>query len=117
MPDTTTVTEADQIKAANASKKTPVVFIHGLWLLPSSWDRWAEVFEAAGYAPLTPIETMVEGADLVLVHEWNAPSLVAQLGRLRARGARFTLLFHDTHHRPVSEPEAMRAYGVLEGIP
>ena len=54
MPDTTTVTEADQIKAANASKKTPVVFIHGLWLLPSSWDRWAEVFEAAGYAPLTP---------------------------------------------------------------
>jgi len=54
VPDTTTVTEADQIKAANASKKTPVVFIHGLWLLPSSWDRWAEVFEAAGYAPLTP---------------------------------------------------------------
>jgi non-heme chloroperoxidase len=54
VPDTTTVTEADQIKAANASKKTPVVFIHGLWLLPSSWDRWAEVFDEAGYAPLTP---------------------------------------------------------------
>ncbi|HEY3612261.1 MAG TPA: alpha/beta hydrolase [Gaiellales bacterium] len=54
MPDATTVTEADQIKAANASKKTPVVFIHGLWLLPSSWDRWATVFEEAGYAPLTP---------------------------------------------------------------
>ncbi|MGW4464886.1 alpha/beta hydrolase [Micromonospora sp. NPDC004704] len=43
-----------QIAAANASGRTPVVFIHGLWLLPSSWDRWAEVFEAAGYAPLTP---------------------------------------------------------------
>jgi pimeloyl-ACP methyl ester carboxylesterase len=54
VPDATTVTEADQIKAANASKKTPVVFIHGLWLLPSSWDRWATVFEEAGYAPLTP---------------------------------------------------------------
>jgi non-heme chloroperoxidase len=54
VPETTTVTEADQIKAANASKKTPVVFIHGLWLLPSSWDRWAEVFDEAGYAPLTP---------------------------------------------------------------
>jgi non-heme chloroperoxidase len=54
MTDTTTVTEADQIAAANASKKTPVVFIHGLWLLPSSWDRWAAVFEEAGYAPLTP---------------------------------------------------------------
>jgi non-heme chloroperoxidase len=54
VPDATTVTEADQIKAANASKKTPVVFIHGLWLLPSSWDRWAAVFDEAGYAPLTP---------------------------------------------------------------
>jgi non-heme chloroperoxidase len=54
VPETTTLTEADQIKAANASKKTPVVFIHGLWLLPSSWDRWAEVFDEAGYAPLTP---------------------------------------------------------------
>jgi len=54
MTDTTTVTEADQIAAANESKKTPIVFIHGLWLLPSSWDRWAAVFEEAGYAPLTP---------------------------------------------------------------
>jgi non-heme chloroperoxidase len=46
-------TEAE-IAAANASGRRPVVFIHGLWLLPSSWDRWATVFEAAGYAPLTP---------------------------------------------------------------
>ena len=44
----------EQIETANASGKTPVVFIHGLWLLPSSWDRWAEVFEEAGYTPLTP---------------------------------------------------------------
>jgi non-heme chloroperoxidase len=46
--------EAGQIEAANASGRTPVVFIHGLWLLPSSWDRWAAVFEEAGYAALTP---------------------------------------------------------------
>lgn len=43
-----------QIETANASGHTPVVFIHGLWLLPSSWDRWATLFEAAGYAPLSP---------------------------------------------------------------
>ena len=43
-----------EIADCNATGKVPVVFIHGLWLLPSSWDRWAEVFEAAGYAPLTP---------------------------------------------------------------
>jgi pimeloyl-ACP methyl ester carboxylesterase len=46
--------EAGQVEAANASGRTPVVFIHGLWLLPSSWDRWAQVFEEAGYAPLAP---------------------------------------------------------------
>jgi pimeloyl-ACP methyl ester carboxylesterase len=46
--------ENRQIEAANASGQTPVVFIHGLWLLPSSWDAWAEFFEKAGYAPLTP---------------------------------------------------------------
>jgi pimeloyl-ACP methyl ester carboxylesterase len=46
--------EAEQIANANATGRTPVVFIHGLWLLPSSWDRWAAAFEQEGYAPLTP---------------------------------------------------------------
>jgi pimeloyl-ACP methyl ester carboxylesterase len=46
--------EAQQVKKTNASKLTPVVFIHGLWLLPSSWDRWRTVFEEAGYATLAP---------------------------------------------------------------
>jgi pimeloyl-ACP methyl ester carboxylesterase len=46
--------DADEIAKANASGLTPVVFIHGLWLLPSSWDRWAALFEEAGYAALTP---------------------------------------------------------------
>ena len=45
---------ADQIRGANASGRTPVVFIHGLWLLSQSWDRWAAVFEQAGYAPVQP---------------------------------------------------------------
>jgi non-heme chloroperoxidase len=46
--------EAGEVNAANASGRAPVVFIHGLWLLPSSWERWAQLFEEAGYAPLTP---------------------------------------------------------------
>jgi non-heme chloroperoxidase len=46
--------ENEQIKAANASGKTPVVFVHGLWLLPSSWDRWRSVFEETGFTTLTP---------------------------------------------------------------
>ena len=46
--------ESREIEAANASGTTPVVFIHGLWLLPSSWANWADFFKQAGYAPLTP---------------------------------------------------------------
>jgi non-heme chloroperoxidase len=46
--------ENEQIERANATGLTPAVFIHGLWLLPSSWDRWAAVFEEAGYTALTP---------------------------------------------------------------
>jgi non-heme chloroperoxidase len=47
--------ETQQVEQANASGKTPVVFIHGLWLLPSSWDNWAQVFEEAGYSAVTPV--------------------------------------------------------------
>lgn len=51
---TVTEHEAAQVARANASGLQPVVFVHGLWLLPNSWDRWAAVFEQAGYAALTP---------------------------------------------------------------
>ena len=46
--------EAQQMRNANATGRQPVVFVHGLWLLPSSWDRWAALFEEAGYTALTP---------------------------------------------------------------
>ncbi len=46
--------ESEQIEKANASGRTPVVFVHGLWLLPSSWQNWIDLFEEAGYAPLAP---------------------------------------------------------------
>jgi pimeloyl-ACP methyl ester carboxylesterase len=51
---TMTQRESDQVERANASGRTPVVFIHGLWLLPSSWDNWAQLFEEAGYSAVTP---------------------------------------------------------------
>jgi non-heme chloroperoxidase len=46
--------EREEVDAANASGKPPVVFVHGLWLLASSWDRWAELFREAGYSTLQP---------------------------------------------------------------
>jgi non-heme chloroperoxidase len=56
LPDTTAINEheAEQVQRANASGLTPVVFVHGLWLLPNSWDRWVTVFEEAGFAAVSP---------------------------------------------------------------
>ena len=76
-------------------------------------EGWRSAYPTLGstvYAPDADLGALVDGAELVIVHEWNEPGLVAGLGALRARGGRFTLLFHDTHHRAVSEPEAMRRY-------
>ena len=56
------------------------------------------------------VAAALDGADLVLVHEWNPPELVAAVGRHRAQGGRYNLLFHDTHHRSVTDPAAMAAY-------
>src|SRR3954452_11105774 len=64
----TTEYEAKQIREANDTGRQPVVFVHGLWLLPSSWDRWARLFEDNGYVALTPRwphapETVEEAAE------------------------------------------------------
>ncbi|HET6632156.1 MAG TPA: glycosyltransferase [Rhodanobacteraceae bacterium] len=55
-------------------------------------------------------DALLDGADLVLVHEWNAPQLVGRIGRHRREHGGYRLLFHDTHHRAVSEREAMARY-------
>jgi spore maturation protein CgeB len=50
------------------------------------------------------LDSVTDGADLVIVQEWNTPALVAALGRHRASGGRYILLFHDSHHRSVTAP-------------
>ncbi len=61
-------------------------------------------------APASDVAALIGDSDLVIVHEWNDPSLVAAIGRARDDGGCFTLLFHDTHHRAVSDPDAIRAF-------
>lgn len=61
------------------------------------------------------LDRALDGADLVIVHEWNSPDLIAQIGGKRAQGAAFTLLFHDTHHRAVSAPEELAQFD-LDGF-
>jgi len=74
---------------------------------------WRDVYpelSSGAYEAGDDLAELVDGADVVIVHEWNEPALVAAIGRLRRAGHRFRLLFHDTHHRAVSEPDAMRRY-------
>ncbi|GEJ58295.1 CgeB family protein [Anaeromyxobacter diazotrophicus] len=56
------------------------------------------------------LDQALDGAGLVLVHEWSDPALVRQVGAHRRRGGRYALLFHDTHHRAVTDPGAMAAF-------
>ncbi len=81
-------------------------------------DTPIEAFQAA-YPPLKSqcydpstidLERALDGADLVIVHEWNDHELVRRVGEQRARGGTFRLLFHDTHHRTVTDPSGMAAY-------
>lgn len=56
------------------------------------------------------LDEMLDGADLVIVHEWNSHDLVRRAGAHRARNTGYRLLFHDTHHRSVTDPDSMAAY-------
>jgi spore maturation protein CgeB len=76
----------------------------------AAWHTAYPDLTTTEYAPGADLATLVDGADVVIVHEWNEPALVAAIGALRRAGGRFRLLFHDTHHRAVSEPDAMRRY-------
>jgi spore maturation protein CgeB len=64
------------------------------------------------------LDAALEGADLVLVHEWNEPDLVTRVGAHRARGGTYCLLFHDTHHRAITEPGAVARLnlGAYDGV-
>ena len=74
------------------------------------WRRAYPELSSTRFSRAEQVEHALGGADLVIVHEWNDPALVAAVGRARKRGGRFTLLFHDTHHRAVSEPDGIRAF-------
>ncbi len=80
---------------------------------PAAEAGWQDAYPELSsivYQPGADLAELVDGADVVVVHEWNEPVLVAGIGRLRRAGHRFRLLFHDTHHRAASDPDAMRRY-------
>jgi spore maturation protein CgeB len=78
------------------------------WYREAYPDLHVETYDRAAL----DLDRMLDAADLVLMHEWNERTLVRAVGRRRAAGGGFRLLFHDTHHRSVSDPAAIAAYGI-----
>jgi spore maturation protein CgeB len=73
-------------------------------------DAWREAYPPVPlevYGGCPDLDCVLDGADLVLVHEWSEPGLVARIAAHRKAGGTYLLLFHDTHHRVVSAPEAI----------
>jgi spore maturation protein CgeB len=67
--------------------------------------------ESVRYEPeKLDLDEALDGADLALVHEWNGREFIRRVGRRRAKGGGFRLLFHDTHHRSVTDAAGMAAY-------
>lgn len=81
---------------------------------PTALVRFRNVYpdlRVTRYEPkFLDLDRALEGVDLVIVHEWNEPELVSRIGKHRARTGGYRLLFHDTHHRAVTDPAAMAAY-------
>jgi spore maturation protein CgeB len=101
--------EAVAFEPLNGWSSTNLTRDHGEMAISPFRRAYPELVSRSYEAADDPVE-LCAGADLVIVHEWNDPALVQRIGRLRRLGARFTLLFHDTHHRAVSDPNAIRAF-------
>jgi spore maturation protein CgeB len=76
----------------------------------AAFGRTYPLLRATQYDDAFDVEAALDDVDLVVVHEWNEPDLVARIGQARSNGGHFRLLFHDTHHRAISDPDAMSAF-------
>lgn len=97
------------MEATGAWSVSNLLADHGIEGLKASFDAYSDL-RASQYLSVPEALLACDGADLVVVHEWNDPELVAAIGDWRKREGHFTLLFHDTHHRAVSDPAAIRTF-------
>jgi spore maturation protein CgeB len=97
-------------ESANAWSVVNLTQEHGEEPL-AAYTRSYPVLRSHRYDPATlDLDAVLNDADLVLVHEWNEHALVKRIGEHRRDGGRYRLLFHDTHHRSVTDPASMDAY-------
>ncbi|HEV2294272.1 MAG TPA: glycosyltransferase [Tepidisphaeraceae bacterium] len=95
---------------ANGWSRSNLVAEHGEAPLDQFGDAYPGLKSVAYDLDLLNVDKALNGADLVLVHEWNDPALVVRIGLHRAAAGGFQLIFHDTHHRGVTDPESMARY-------
>ena len=94
--------EALALEPENGWSRTNLIAANGKEALERFSADFPEL-TSVSYGATFDHEAQIHDADVVIVHEWTDPALVARLGAARRQGGRFTLLFHDTHHRAVSE--------------
>jgi spore maturation protein CgeB len=105
--------DAVALEPADGWSRANLVAFHG----PAAAARFARDFPeltSTVYDGAFDHAAALDGADVVVVHEWSEPELVAEIGRLRRSGGAFTLLFHDTHHRAVSDRAAIIALALQD---
>jgi spore maturation protein CgeB len=98
----------DVLEPADGWSRRQLLAEHGMGAI-AEFERCFPLLRSRSYEPDMPdLDATLDDADVVLVHEWNAPTLVERIGRARRPGQR--LLFHDTHHRSVTAPDEMGRY-------
>lgn len=102
--------EVSVYEPADAWSVENLVRDHGAAALEMAQAVYPAVRPHRYLSPTLDVDAALDGAELVLVHEWTDPELVARIGARRRAGARFKLLFHDTHHRAVTAPGEMARF-------
>jgi spore maturation protein CgeB len=86
---------------------------------PAALEAWRGAYPDLPVVVYDParldLDYALDGADVVLVHEWNEPALIARIAAHRRTGGHYLLLFHDTHHRLLTDPDAIGAFD-LDGF-
>ena len=100
----------DVYEPADAWSLTHLVAEHGRQAIDGFAAAYPHLHSTRYDSASLDLDAAMAEADLVLVHEWNDPALVARIGRHRHANGHYRLLFHDTHHRSVTEPESMAGY-------
>ncbi|HEX8311401.1 MAG TPA: hypothetical protein VF614_08805, partial [Chthoniobacteraceae bacterium] len=102
--------EVEIYEPANAWSVENLIEEHGEAPI-ADFEAAYPMLSSVRYAEATlDLDAVLDGVDLVIVHEWSSHPLVKRIGEHRARGGNYRLLFHDTHHRAVTAREQMAAY-------